>query len=251
MNDELHFSGDYASWREAANLAIGYDQKHILEKVLSATLAVKTGKAVAQRDGVILEKIPYNFPLIATLLSAALDNGNRLHVLDYGGSLGSSYFDSRDFVKPVSDLNWSIVEQPHFVAAGRTHVASKELHFFETIEECAQTYPPNVIILSGVLQYLQNPWSTLRQLHRLKNLYLFLDRTAFIIADSDRLTIQHVPGWIYDARFPAWFLSETKFLEWLSDSNYKIISEFPALDDYSLPGAIVAFKGFICRKICT
>jgi putative methyltransferase (TIGR04325 family) len=101
MNDEIHFSGDYASWAEAANLAMGYDQKDILEKVLSATLAVKTGKAVAQRDGVILEKIPYNFPLIATLLSAALDNGNRLNVLDYGGSLGSSYFDSRDFIKPI------------------------------------------------------------------------------------------------------------------------------------------------------
>jgi len=250
MNEEIHFSGDYASWSEAASLASGYDQKDILEKVLSATMAVKNGKAVAQRDGVILEKIPFNFPLIATLLSAALDNGNRLNVLDYGGSLGSSYFDSRDFIKPVSNINWSIVEQPHFVATGRAHVASKELHFFETVEDSAQSYAPNVIILSGVLQYLQNPWNALQDLHRLESMYLFIDRTAFIIADSDRLTIQHVPGWIYDATFPAWFLSEKKFLKWISDSSYKIIGEFPALDDYSLPDTVVAFRGFICRKIC-
>jgi putative methyltransferase (TIGR04325 family) len=250
MTEEIHFSGDYRSWGEAAKLGTGYDQKEILEKVLSATLAVKTGKAVAQRDGVILEKTPYNFPLIATLLRAALDNGNRLNVLDYGGSLGSSYFDSRDFIKPVSDLNWSIVEQAHFVAAGRTYVASKELHFFETIEDCAHTYPPHVIVLSGILQYLENPWSTLQDLHRLKSQYVFVDRTAFIIADSDRLTIQHVPGWIYEAKLPAWFLSETKFLKWISDSSLKILGEFPALDDYSLPGAKVAFRGFICRKIC-
>jgi putative methyltransferase (TIGR04325 family) len=250
MNEEIYFSGDYASWGEAAKLASGYDKKDILEKVLFATLAVKTGNAVAQRDGVILEKTPHNFPLIATLLSASLDNNNQLNVLDYGGSLGSSYFDSLDFIKPVSDLNWSIVEQAQFVAAGRAHIASEELHFFDTIEHCAHSYPPSVIILSGVLQYLENPWGTLQDLHRLRSRYIFVDRTAFIRANSDRLTIQHVPGWIYDASFPAWFLSENKFLTWIADSSYKIIGEFPALDDYKLPGADVAFRGFICREIC-
>lgn len=251
MNEEIHFSGDHASWDEAASLSVGYDQEQILEKVLSATLVVKAGKAAAQRDGVLLDQIPYNFPLIATLLNAALEDGNRLDVLDYGGSLGSSYFDSRDFIRPISDLNWSVVEQAHFVAVGRTHVASKQLHFFETIEDCAQIYRPNVAVLSGVLQYLPDPWSTLQTIHQLGSSYLFVDRTAFISAASDRLTIQHVPGWIYEASFPAWFLSETKFLKWISESAYKVIGEFPALDDYTLPGTSVAFRGFICRKIFT
>jgi putative methyltransferase (TIGR04325 family) len=249
MNDQIHFSGDYKSWAEAASLTTGYDQEHILEKIVSATLAVKTGEAVSQRDGVLLDKIPYNFPLIATLLRAALEDGNRLDVLDYGGSLGSSYFDSHGFIKPVSDLNWSIVEQPHFVAAGQDAVATKELHFFETIQDCARDRRPNVILLSGVLQYLSNPWDTLRDLRRLGSSYLFVDRTAFIMADLDRLTIQHVPGWIYEASFPAWFLSETKFLRWISDSSYHVVCEFPALDRYLLPGAQVAFKGFICKKV--
>ncbi len=249
MTDQIYFSGDYENWAEAARHATGYNQKEILETVVSATLAVKSGKAAAQREGVLLDQIPYNFPLITTLLNAALQDGNRLDVLDFGGSLGSSYFDSRGLLEAVSDLNWSTIEQPHFVAAGRRHVASNELHFFETIEDCVKNYQPNVVILSGVLQYLPKPWDTLQTLRRLGSLYIFVDRTAFIMADSDRLTIQHVPGWIYKASIPAWFLSKTKFLKWISESGYKVLGEFPALDDYALPGADVSFEGFICRKV--
>ncbi len=249
MTDQIYFSGDYSDWAQAASQASGYDQREILEKAVSATLAVKSGNAAAQRDGVLLDKIPYNFPLITTLLSAALQDRNRLNVLDFGGSLGSSYFDNRGFLETVSDFNWSTIEQPQFVAAGRAHLASNELHFFETIEDCARHFRPNVIVLSGVLQYLPDPWEKLQTLRQLGSLYIFVDRTAFTVSDSDRLTIQHVPGWIYEASLPSWFLSETKFLKWVSDSGYKIICEFPALDSYSLPGAEVSFKGLICRKV--
>jgi putative methyltransferase (TIGR04325 family) len=249
MDEQIEFSGDYRSWSEAASLATGYDQRDILEKVVSATLAVKTGKAKSQRDGILLEENSHNFPLITTLLSAALADGNRLNVLDFGGSLGSSYFDSRSFIEQISEVNWSIVEQAHFVAAGKEHVASNELHFFETIEDCARVHRPNVVILSGVLQYLPDPWGTLQGLQRLESLYLFVDRTAFTMADADRLTIQHIPGWDYSASIPAWFFSQDKFLKRISDSNYGVVSEFQALDHYSLPGAQVAFKGFICKKI--
>lgn len=250
MDEQIHFSGDYRSWDAAASLTTGYDQRHILKKVTSATLAVKNGRAASQSDGVLLDEIPYNFPLITTILSAALECGNRLDVLDFGGSLGSSYFDSRRFIEPLAKINWSIVEQPHFVAAGKEHVATEELHFFETIDDCARVHRPNVVVLSGVLQYLPNPWDTLQKLQRLGSLYLFVDRTAFIMADGDRLTIQNIPSWIYEATIPAWFFSQQKFLKWISDSKYRVVSEFPALDRYSLPGAQVAFKGFICKKVC-
>jgi putative methyltransferase (TIGR04325 family) len=243
---QIYFSGDYPDWAQAANDATGYDQHEILEKVVSATLAVISGEAVAQRDGIILDEIPYNFPLIATLLSAALEDGNRLEVLDFGGALGSGYFDSRAFLQAVSSLNWSTIEQPHFVKAGRLHVASAQLHFFETIHDCVQNHRPNVVILSGVLQCLPDPWRTLQDLLQLGSRCVFIDRTAVIQSGSDRLTIQHVPQ--YPAIIPAWFLSETKLLAEISGSGYQVLCEFPALDRYSLPGAEVAFKGFICKR---
>jgi putative methyltransferase (TIGR04325 family) len=249
MDEQIHFSGDYGSWAAAVGLTTGYDQKHILEKVVSATLAVKNGRAASQRDGVLLEEIPYNFPLITTLLGAALESGNRLDVLDFGGSLGSSYFDNRSFIEPVTDVSWSIVEQPHFVAVGKEHVATEELHFFESIDDFSQIHRPNVVVLSGVLQYLPDPWDTLESIQRLGSLYLFIDRTAFIVADRDRMTIQHIPSRICKASIPAWFFSQQKFLKWIRNAKYRVVSEFPALDRYTLPGAEVAFKGYICKKV--
>jgi putative methyltransferase (TIGR04325 family) len=249
MSDEIYFSGDYRSWTEAARLTTGYHQTEILESVLSAALAVKSGQALSQRDGVLLDKILYNFPLISTLLRAAIEHGGRLDVLDFGGSLGSTYFDSLSFIQMVSDVSWSIVEQAHFVAAGLEHLATKELHFFRSIDDYSQSHMPNVVVISGVLQYLSDPWKVLRHLTSLRSSYVFLDRTAFITTDLDRLTLQHISSGANKLSIPAWFLSEKKFLKLISESEYEVVTAFQALDHYALAGAEVSFKGLICKGV--
>lgn len=248
MTDEIYFAGDYSDWAAASHQCGGYETRGILEKVLSAELKVRKGEAIAQRDGVLLDRIPYNFPLISTLLSAAIHSGNRLSVLDFGGSLGSSYFHSRDFLRDVSEVAWSVVEQSNFVAAGKKHLEFGELSFCETIEECIRHHSPNMIVLSGVLAYLPDPWKTLIDLLQIGASYVFIDRTGLIDSDHDRLTIQHVPGWVYEAEIPAWFLSEAKLLSFLTDARYICLCDFPAIDNYTLPGSKIFFKGFICRK---
>src|SRR5258708_34138096 len=125
--------------------------------------------------------------MITTLLSACHQERNRLNVLDFGGSLGSSYFHNRGFLETVSDFNWSTIEQPQFVAAGRAHLASNELHFFEKIEDCARHFRPNLIVLSGVLQYLPDPWDKLQTLRHIGSLNTFDARTALAVATSDGL----------------------------------------------------------------
>ena len=248
MTDQIYFSGDYAEWAEASRQCSGYKTGNILEKVLSAALKVRRGEATEQRDGVLFDKVPYNFPLISALLSTATYSGNRLSVLDFGGSLGSSYFQSRDFLRDVLEVVWSVVEQANFVAAGRKYLESEELSFYETIEDCIRHHSPNIIVLSGVLAYLPDPWKTLMELLQIRAPYVFIDRTGLIDSDCDRLTIQHVPEWVYQADIPAWFLSETKLLSTIAGAGYICLCDFAAIDDYTLPGASVSFKGFICRK---
>jgi putative methyltransferase (TIGR04325 family) len=248
MTDQIIFSGDYSDWAEASNQCTGYGTDHILEKVLSAALEVQRGEAVAQREGFLFEKVPYNFQLISALLGAATYSGNRLNVLDFGGSLGSSYFQSRDFLRDVFEVKWSVVEQPNFVAAGKKHLESEELSFYETVEDCVYEHRPNVIVLSGVLAYLPDPWETLVNLLQIGAPYVFIDRTGLIDSDRDRLTIQHVPAWVYSAEMPAWFLSEKKLLASLADADYVCLGDFKAIDNYTLPGSNIFFKGFIYRK---
>jgi putative methyltransferase (TIGR04325 family) len=243
-DNQQQFTGSYNTWDEAARDSTGYDQANILQKTLEATLAVREGRAVSCRDSVILDKIEHNWPLIATLLWAALGT-TYLSVADFGGALGCSYFDCRSFLR-ASYFLWTVVEQPGHVAAGNKHLANGELNFAESIE--AMRLRPNVIIASGVLQCLRDPWATLRALSRVGADYLFIDRTTFKTG-PDRLTVQHVPEWIYKATYPLWFLSREKFDAWLEDSPYEMIAEFKALDWVELEGEQVSALGFILRRL--
>jgi putative methyltransferase (TIGR04325 family) len=161
--------------------------------------------------------------------------------------LGCTYFDCRGFLKCVtSEICWTVIEQAQYIDAGRLKgLESRELQFRNSIVECTRF--PNVVIASGVLQYLPDPWASLQELARAGADYLFIDRTTFK-AGIDRLTVQHVPEEIYKASFPCWFLSREKFSIWLGQSPYEFVAEFNALDRLQLEGEQVSVLGFILRR---
>ncbi len=100
----LRFEGDFATWEEASAQCAGYDAEDILAKVLAATLKVKSGEAACERDSVLFDDIEYAWPVLAGLMWAAARNGGKLNVLDFGGALGSSYFQNRKFFGPAGGL---------------------------------------------------------------------------------------------------------------------------------------------------
>src|SRR5215470_7799412 len=84
----IRFCGDYNSWAQAAADSTGYGTQEILDRTFEAAQKVKSGKAVFERDGVAFDEMEYNFPLVWALMRSAARHG-RLHILDFGGSLGS------------------------------------------------------------------------------------------------------------------------------------------------------------------
>src|SRR4051812_2697231 len=89
------WSGDFRSWQDAEKKSVGYDAQEIVEKVTRSVLKVKNAKAVYERDSVLFDKIEYSWPLLSALLWIALKKNNELSVVDFGGSLGSSYFQNK------------------------------------------------------------------------------------------------------------------------------------------------------------
>ncbi|MGF1461461.1 MAG: methyltransferase, TIGR04325 family [Leptolyngbyaceae cyanobacterium] len=234
------FFGDFPTWQEACAASSGYDQTAIFEKVKAASLAVQRGEAVYERDSVIFGQVQYSFPILAGLLQTALKYDGRLSVLDFGGALGSSYYQCRDVLSVLHSLQWSIVEQPHFVECGQSHFEDESLKFYFSIDECLQEKSPHLLLLSSVVQYLESPYNFLEKIIDYKIEQIIFDRTAFSRGGRDRLTIQKVPPDIYPASYPAWFLSETKFLSILLE-KYELIFDFESMDKANLPSI---FKGF-------
>ncbi|MHC1733562.1 MAG: methyltransferase, TIGR04325 family [Bacteroidales bacterium] len=244
----IRFEGEFASWGDASARCTGYDAGHILSKVLDATLKVKSGEAAFERDSVLFDEIEYSWPITAGLMWAAACGGGRLNVLDFGGALGSSYFQNRKLLSTLSSVRWNVVEQSHYVQAGKVHVQDEQLRFYLSIDECLGENQPNVVLFSGVLQYLSDPFLSIKKVLKSNIGLIILDRTIVNPSSLNNIYVQHVPASIYPASYPCWSLSEGALVSLLS-SKYKIESSFPSLKFSELDKIGSEFKGFIFSKI--
>lgn len=225
----INFDGYYNSWQEAVNNSEGYDSEEILKKVLDATLKVKNGEALFERDSVLFDKVEYSWPVTCGLLLASAQNDGNLNVLDFGGALGSCYFQNKKFLNSIPKVNWNIVEQTHFVHAGRDFIQDNKIKFYESIEECVKYNKPNVILLSSVLQYLPKPYLFLKELLKLDVNVLILDRTPFHEYDTDKIVIQHVPESIYNASYPMHIFGRRLLFKIIS-RNFELIYSDASID---------------------
>jgi len=242
----LGLVGDYATWAAALAESGGYDQEDILHKTSDALGKVKRGEAVYERDSVLFDKIEYAWPVLAGLMWVAARNDGRLNVLDVGGSPGSTYFQNRAFLDGLGPVRWNIVEQPRHVEVGRQEFQDERLRFHDTLEACLAETTPDVILLSSVLQYLEDPYALLDKLKASPCRYLIIDRTPFWEGSFDRLCVQHVPASIYAASYPSWIFSTPRFHAILS-LHWGVIAEFTSLD--SLPAPVpLNYRGLIALR---
>ena len=97
---------------------------------------------------------------------AAVRGKRELRVVDFGGSLGSTYFWCRDFFKEDFRLRWHVVEQEAHVKVGRADFQDEELRFDFTVDDVIAQGKPDVLLMSGVLHYLEKPAAFLEQLDK-------------------------------------------------------------------------------------
>jgi putative methyltransferase (TIGR04325 family) len=231
------FNGDFASWEEARRLSTGYSSQVIFERTRQASLKVKNGEAVFERDSVLFDKADWSWPLIACLSHVALVHGGRLCVLDFGGALGSIYLSYRTLFDSVPHLRWCVVEQMSYVDCGRKEFCDERLVFYSDVAECRRLEKPNVLLCSSVLQYLESPWAFVAASCEDPFEFILIDRTTvFRTGTRDRLTVQTVPEWIYPASYPCWMLNYDR-LRSSFEQGYDVIAEFVAES-----GAVIPFK---------
>lgn len=218
--------GRYASWEEAQKRTTGYNAATILERVSDAAMKVKNGKATYERDAIIYNKIEVAYPLLSSLLWIGSQNKNRLSLVDYGGSLGTSYRQNLPFLQHFDHLDWRVVEQKMFVEEGRKKFEDEHLSFDYNLEDCLRSFkePAQLIMFSSSLPYLQEPYKILDNIKQSKIPYLFIDRTAFINEANDHLTVQRVPPAFYDASYPSWFFSKEKMYNFLLQTYEEVYS---------------------------
>lgn len=244
-NSKYGWFGNYRTWEEAKKASSGYESDEILQKVRTSLVKVKNGEAVYERDSVLFNEIEYSWPLLSGLmLSASIFEGN-LRVVDFGGSLGSTYYQNKKFLDQLENISWNVVEQKHFVDTGKKDFADEQLHFYYDIESCIQEENPNILILSSVLQYIENPYTLLDKLLKYNFQFVLFDRTPFSLNNQDQITLQVVSPTIYSASYPCWLFNETFFLNYFQTKSYTLIEKFKSGDS---PYQGLHLNGYIFRK---
>jgi putative methyltransferase (TIGR04325 family) len=238
-----HFTGEYESWAEATNNAIGYDDPEILRKVLESTLKVKDCEFAYARDGVVFEKVEYSWELLTGLMLCAVKNKGKLSVLDVGGGLGTTYFQNKIFLENIDEVKWSIVEQAHYVDAGEKYFQDDVLKFYGSVESCLCIQTPNVAIISASMQYMPNQKSFLETIISTEIDILIIDRTFVQQTNSNKIYVQHIGG-----DYPCFSISESWLIKTLEE-KYKLIVDFDSLPFSELETIDSEFKGYIFMKV--
>lgn len=239
--------GNFSTWQDAKSLSVGYEASNILEKVRNALLKVKNKEAVYERDSVIFDEVSHSWELLSALMWIAAQYRGELNIIDFGGSLGSTYYQNKSFLDKLAKVRWNIVEQKNFVEEGIASFQSELLKFYLTVDDCLKESkaPVNVILFSSVLQYLEDPYGLLDDILSYNIEYILIDRTGFTLNNTDRITVQKVHPKIYEATYPCRFFDEQRFLSFFKRYEYELILDFYSLDKVNIPSK---YKGFLFRK---
>lgn len=246
------FRGEYANWPQAAAASGSYAATEILDRVRDATRRVRDGRADYERDGVAFVGGFRNEPLCRACAGATRPDGG-LRVLDVGGALGSLYWQHRQALAAISQLEWRVVEQPHFVAAGRAEFETPALGFWPDLEQATAGCPPDLVVLSSVLQYVPEPWALLDAVLDLRAPWVLIDRLPLLASGPDRLTVEHVPPKVGAATYPAWFLAEPTLLARVQRS-YRLRERFTTrledgvVEGWRVFGTTVENGGLLLRR---
>lgn len=249
--EDTFWRGNYSSWSNALAHTQGYDDKKSFEQIKKSALQVKNGEAIFERDSKLFYTPDYNWVLINYLKNVTRTS---LSIIDFGGALGSTYFQHKWLFKDFQNLSWNVVEQPHFVEFGKSELTNKHLQFFDTIQEAKQKNNANVILLSGVLSYLSEPYQLLEMIKELDFEYIILDRTPFIDGQADILTMQYVNQLnLYQGSYPCWIFGEAKMKNSLLE-KHSLLDEQSSFDWVptevkGLPKEYKQFKSWFLKRI--
>ena len=221
------YSGSFSSWEAAQTHVVSDEPDGMIERTAAATTAVREGWAEYEQDSVFMPAPAETSHLLDAIRAAAQRNGGRVHLVEFGGALGSKYFWARRVLGPDVDLRWTVVELPRHVEYGRAHFGSQALRFVERLEDAER--PVDVAACYSVIQYLPDPVEGARALARTGAAAIVLDRIPYSTTGTAQLVRQRVRGSIYEASLVSWLPAEREVVGAIESEGYRAAArwEYP------------------------
>jgi putative methyltransferase (TIGR04325 family) len=217
------FSKSFETWDGALKHCSSYNKKEIFDKTKNAARLVRDGAMAYERDSVLFNKVQYDYALLFALLFIA-NKKSQLHLIDFGGSLGTSYRQNKKYLDALSiPIKWGVVEQSEFVEIGINEFQNDTLKFYDNLSQI--NFNVDVVLMGSSLCYCKNPYDVLTDIMEIEPNFILIVRTPFSEEKEDKISIQYVPKHIYDASYPYWTLSKENLINFLL-KKYKLFEEW-------------------------
>ncbi|HYH23297.1 MAG TPA: methyltransferase, TIGR04325 family [Azospirillum sp.] len=240
------FSGLYPDHAAASVGTRSYDDERVVAKLVDA-------QSRFQWDGVLP---PLLQQLTAALLAGTIRAGGfggQLRVCDFGGGLGGARTVLSMILGEAIDLDWDVVETPALARAGNARFAGPGLRFHDSLD-ALEDRGHDVIIVSGVLQYLPDPQETFARLARRPHHHMVMNRFPVRQAaggtPADVCTIQDLGLLQAGVTVPHWCFSEERWLGLIGATHDTVMRWTDGFDGRHplADGSEVSFIGMLLSR---
>ena len=235
FKEQILIHGRYSCWQDAVNHSLGYDnEKAFIYSLKELIKYFEKGRYGYERDGFILELKQKDENFLNSFLYAS-SKSKRLAIFDFGGGFGSLYFNNIEYLPSFTKNNWHILELNSLVKKAEEIDDLKRINFTSSKNDFVEKLTGNFLILSGVLQYLKNPYDIFQELITKKPGYVFIDRTPFLkdVRLNDRLMVQENPSTLGGTSYPIWLFRNCIFSKLLKNYGFVCVTEFDSSDNLS------------------
>lgn len=200
--------GDYRDWQNAKAHSASY----------TTDLEIFGAMHKRYRDSAETPELRLSFLACLALPAALLSRP--LRVLDFGGGLGSLYFQVAPEIGSKID-SWRVVELSDVAAYGRREFERGPLQFFIDLNSALQDHRPDIVVFGSVLHYLENTYGLLAEIATREPEFIVIDRTP--IGTRERYMVQKIPKNLGGGSYPLRILNEGDLGKVLSE--YRIVGE--------------------------
>lgn len=203
------WNGCFENWEDATKISDGYINEEFFEKSFQSVSKVLHEGRGFERDSYFFADEVFNYPFVSALLLTRQKSGKALHIIDFGGGLGSTYLQHRSILTEDIVAKWTVVETPPLVDRAKQLPFDNRIDFRTDLLFHPEHSENTCVVFSSVLQYVPDFEEILSQCIRTFS-YILIDRTCFK-TNGSQITVQKVPDSIYKATYPCRIFDETEF----------------------------------------
>lgn len=196
------------TWEEATDASHGYESNVVIHTMYGHE------NSHGKNFSLTLES---RHVQIVAALGVAIQQKETLRVLDVGGARGE-YFEIVQNLFSGTKIDWTVLETPSLVPRTVSERRGNS-QITWTSEQSTCIGPFDVVLLSSVLQYVEKPNELLQDMSRLTS-KLIINRLPLISGLQDEVAVQHLRMYGRRGSYPAWFFSESRFLEAVGDLGH-------------------------------